>query len=452
MKKTQNKIFKSIYSLLFLIFIGISLASCEATKEFSETNSKLNKRNNSITFEQFKNETNQHEFKTKIKINSNPNRISSKNANGSYELSDFDISTEIIKRLELNDKITYSFRIYPTVIVSPKSIYNLVLQNKDGQWFESVLEFKPTLENYEKVISGINDQIEGKVSLLYASNADEIISTGTCHKVEIVNIHCNGLGICTKESCDGCNGCVEKQYATFCLNNNSLSLGNETDIINETVTIDSNNNPENYSLIANINDLKKQTMEFAQKHVLLGNQIIKLIDAENNLNFDDFPYDQLDLSQNLEQFKQALVNTGMVNYEQIYDLILLQNQNASEFISKNKDFTTLQPQTRNLIITNSIEVAITNNPIIFTQPSLPTTTTTPTNDLKRTCYEQYVIDRQDCADDALINSGIVFSGCWFATPAACAIGYVGVLAIAANCSQRAKRAVSYTHLRAHETN
>lgn len=440
--------FKSISSLLYLIIIGLSLVSCEATKEFSETNSKLNKRSNSITFEQFKNETNQHDFKTKIKINSNPNRISSKNADGSYELSDFDISTDIIKRLELNDKTTYSFRIYPTVIVSPKSIYNLVLENKDGQWIESVLEFKPTLENYEKVISGINEKIEGKASLLYASNADEIIANGACHKVEIVNIHCNGLGNCTNETCDGCASCVEKQYATFCLNNNSLSLGNETDIINEIGTIDSNSNPENYPLIANINDLKKQTMEFAQKHVLLGNQILKLIDAENNLNFDDFPYNQLDLIQNADQFKQALANTGMVNYEQVYDLILLQNQNASEFISKNKDFTTLQPQTANLIITNAIEVAMSDNPIVFAQPTIPSgsttvpsnsSTTVPTNNLMQTCYDQYLIDRQDCADDSLINMGIVFGGCWFASPAACAVGYVGVLAIAANCSRRAKR-------------
>lgn len=59
--------------------------------------------------------------------------------------------------------------------------------------------------------------------------------------------------------------------------------------------------------------------------------------------------------------------------------------------------------------------------------------------LARTCAQQYVIDREDCAEDALINWGILAGGCWFGTPAACAVGGVGVLAIAANCSRRAKR-------------
>lgn len=396
MKKILNNLTKTITASLLLMIMSIGFTSCEASKEFSDSASKLNKRNHSITFDEFKNETNQHDFKTKIKIRSNTTNSLARNADGSYELSDFDIDTDIIKRLELNDKTTYSFRIFPTVLISPKSIYNLVLQKKDSQWTQSVLEFKPTEENYEEVISGITEKFEGKANLLYVSNADEIISNGACHKVEIVSTHCNGLGSCTNEFCDGCLGsegvgCVEKQYASFCLNNNSLTLGNETDILNQTGA-ETSGNPEDYSLIPNINDMRKQSLDFVEKNINLSNQIIELLNRESNLNFSNFPQD----INNIEQLRTAFVNSGVTKIDDLLNLLTIRNETATEFINNNKDFNSLKQITKDRIINdafNSIYVSDNNEA-----------------SRSRSCYQQWLVQAGRCNRNfAIAGTGAVIA-------------------------------------------
>lgn len=191
----------------------------------------------------------------------------------------------------------------------------------------------------------------------------------------------------------------------------------------------------NYSFILNTNNFNENLKKFAEVHVSISMKIITLIENENNLNFDNFPYSKLEASHNEDEFKVALANTGMVNYEEMYNLLLLQNQNATEFIANNKDFTSLKQEERNSIITDAIKTVIKDNPLNFEQPIETVNTTLA----KTSCAQLYQIDRADCAEDALINWGILATGCWFGTPAACAVGGVGVLAIAAVCSSRAKR-------------
>jgi len=197
------------------------------------------------------------------------------------------------------------------------------------------------------------------------------------------------------------------------------------------IKLNSNYVVSNYSFNTDTNNLNENLKKFAEVHVSISNKIMTLIENEKGLNFDNFPYSKLEASPNEEDFKVALANTGMVNYKEIYDLLLLQNQNAAEFIANNNEFKSLKQEERNLMITNAIKIAIIDNPLNFE----PTTETAKA----RTCAQQYQIDRADCADDALINMGILAAGCWFGTPAACAVGGVGVLAIAAVCSSRAKR-------------
>jgi hypothetical protein len=207
-----------------------------------------------------------------------------------------------------------------------------------------------------------------------------------------------------------------------------LSFGhNSTKFNNHSVIAD-------YPFIFNTNNLNEDLKKFADVHVSISKKIISLIENEKKLNFDNFPYSKLNASNNEEEFKEALANTGMVNYKEIYNLLLLQNQNAAEFIAKNEEFKSLKEEERNRIITDAIKTAITSSPLNFEAP-IGTDNTT----LARTCAQQYQIDRADCAEDALINWGILAAGCWFGTPAACAVGGVGVLAIAAVCSSRAKR-------------
>lgn len=202
----------------------------------------------------------------------------------------------------------------------------------------------------------------------------------------------------------------------------------------DCVKLNTNYVVSNYSFNTDTNNLNEDLKKFAEVHVSISNKILTLIENEKDLNFDNFPYSKLEASPNEEDFKVALANTGMVNYKEIYDLLLLQNQNAAEFISKNDVFKSMKQEERNLMISNAIKTAMIDNPLKF-EPTLETGNTTQA----RSCYQQYLIDRQDCADDALLNMGILAGGCWFGTPAACAVGAVGVLAIAAVCSKRAKR-------------
>lgn len=184
--------------------------------------------------------------------------------------------------------------------------------------------------------------------------------------------------------------------------------------------------PESSSLNEN---LKK----FADRHISISKEIITLVNNENELNFDNFPYSDVQSFQNEGKYKLALANTGMTRYEEMYNLLLRQNQNATEFIANNKDFTLLKQETRTILITDAINSAIINNP-----QSSPDTKYKNTQS-RLSCNQQYTMDREDCAEDALINWGILAGGCWFGTPAACGVGAVGVLAISANCSRRAKR-------------
>lgn len=351
----MKKVFKNFLNLGLICFI-LSLSSCEVEKDVIEKSSNIKKSKSEISFSEFKRETGLSNFKTTIKID-NPNNAFARNADGSYELSDFDLDTDIIKRLELDDKITYSFRIYPKVITSPTSFYNLTMENKEGDWIQNVVELKPTLENFDNLLSGSTNDISGQASLIFTSNENDLTLTNNCYSIGIIGNNCASSEISET--------CISKKYSTFCFDNeNNVTLGVESNIFNgvESTSTD-------YSFILNTNNLKENLSKFATEHVSISNQILTLLDNENDLNFDNFPYTELNSSPNEEQFKQALANAGMVKYEEIFDLLLLQNQNASEFIAKNKDFTSLKPETRNFLITDAINAAVIDNPIKFVPPT-----------------------------------------------------------------------------------
>lgn len=390
MIRTQKKMIMTILVYISMITIVVVSAGCEASKDISSSSSKLNRKSYSMTFEEFKRETNQLDFKTKIKINSKKSIPLARNIDGSYELSDFDVDTDIINRLELNDKVTYSFRIYPTIIISAKSIYNLVLEKIDDRWVESIVEFKLTEENYEDVVSGIREKFEGKASLIYASNFDEIVASNECHKVEIVSTHCNGLGACTNEFCDGCIGqegfgCIEKQYASFCLNNNSMTLIDETDIIDETEIVEPIN-PEDFSLIPNINDLRKQSQYFVEKNIILTNEIISLLEGEANLNFSNFP----NTIDDLNELRTALINSGVTRVDELINLLSERNNLIVNFNNDNKDFVNLRQSTKEMILNDAFDVV------------------SPVNDdmsMSRSCYQQWVIDNRRCTRTFIREGG-----------------------------------------------
>jgi hypothetical protein len=199
MTKLKKTKLSFAFSLLVLFLTASLFWNCEAEREFMHNNTK---NNNEITFEQFKNETGLVNFKTKIKVNTTISNSLLRTTNGSYELSDFNISTDIIKKLEANNIKSYTFRIYPkeSTLETEKSIFNLTLVRINNIWKATIIEFKPTESNLERIRQGLTEKIEGKVAVLYDGtyeNNNFQVNTDGCVLVTITVITCVG---CTGSS------------------------------------------------------------------------------------------------------------------------------------------------------------------------------------------------------------------------------------------------------------
>ena len=210
MRKTQNHFSQLLYGLLSLILICISFGSCEAEKEVI-TNSRKN--NNEISFEQFKKETGLFNFKKTINITNNIDATTARTTNGDYELSDFNISTDIIKKLDANNIKSYTFRIVPkdSVVSESKSIFNLSLIKKDDIWKTTIIEFRPTDLNYDQIKQGLTEKVEGQAKIWYHGDLNNFASeTPVAMKTLIMIEHCIGGGDCNPSTgyCDRCSQCV----------------------------------------------------------------------------------------------------------------------------------------------------------------------------------------------------------------------------------------------------
>jgi hypothetical protein len=201
---------KSKIILRLLVFAAFAMLTNCSKDEF-EGQIRNSKNKNDISFEQFKRETGLINFATSMSIRQNIS--SAKTSDGKYEPTDFDIYTDIIKRLELNSKVTYTFQVVPKDVPPGKSIYNLTLHQKDGVWHTSIIEFIPTEQNYQDLKNGITNEVKGTVKLLYESTLETFGGTSTCYEITITTYHCQG---CTGE-CDLCNVCVEVQHFEFCV-------------------------------------------------------------------------------------------------------------------------------------------------------------------------------------------------------------------------------------------
>lgn len=202
--------FKLKFIPKLLVFVAfLTLTNC-SKEEFHE-HIKNSKNKNDISFEQFKRETELTDFETKIRINPS---LNAKTAAGNYELNDFDINTDVIKKLELDAKTTYTFSIHPLEPVSEKSIYNLIVHNEAGVWEKTIVEFIPTDENYQQLANGTAKRMSGTAKLLYQT----LDTPTTCTTITITTFHCtNPSGNCQEGGgCDLCPRCVTYQSLTFC--------------------------------------------------------------------------------------------------------------------------------------------------------------------------------------------------------------------------------------------
>lgn len=202
--KYKIKILPKLIGVLVILL----MTNCAKDEFFEQI-----KNSNDISLEQFKRETGISNFSTSLKINNNQNSLEARNPDGTYELSDFIIDTEIIKKYVVDEKVTYTFKIIPVDIVNDK-IYNLTYFYKDG-WQTIVLELKPTEENLSLLRQGLTTIFEGTATRLFQSDLPSPVAQW-CVTINFTNSHCTGTGPCESGVCDQCELCVSSGSATIC--------------------------------------------------------------------------------------------------------------------------------------------------------------------------------------------------------------------------------------------
>jgi hypothetical protein len=403
----MKNVFKNALKFMLICSVGL-LVSCEAEKGLTKKSSVVGKSNSEVSFSEFKRETGLQDFKTTVEFESQNSYA--RNADGSYELSDFNIDTDVIKRLELDTKITYTFRIYPTVVISPTSFYNLTLDNKNGQWIQNVVELKPTLENFDSLMSGSTNEIDGQMSILYTSDVTGLNPATNCYSVGIVTSNCSTPEI--EENC------IDEKFASFCFDNeNNILLGDEA-----TIFSDGEMTELDYSFMLNTNDLQKNLKTSVENHIRITDKILALLKDDKNVNFDNFPFAELSSSGNVDALKTALANAGVDSNVELADLLLELAQNGINFNAINKDFALLRPATKQLLITE-----IVNNII-----PVPDDNT----EMSRSCGQQYAIDKARCNRNCNY-AGIGALFCFLGGPIAGGVACMVVIAQTNACLQDA---------------
>jgi hypothetical protein len=151
-----------------------------------------------------------NDFTPSIKIKLNEANALQRNADGSYELSDFDIDTSIIKRIVVNQKITYTFKLTPKEEVNDK-IFNIVYYFKEG-WQYDIFEIKPKPENLIELKQGLTKKIDGTLTKVFQSSFSQ-----TSNGCTIVTIWIENCAGCKGPTCDECSICLYHTTVISCV-------------------------------------------------------------------------------------------------------------------------------------------------------------------------------------------------------------------------------------------
>ena len=151
---------KKIFKILALLIILV-LASC-VTEEI-ESNSKASLyKSQKITFEKFMQQTGLKTFDSIINIKGNIRGLQARSADGSYELNDFYIDTDVINSIEYLNKTTYTFEVEP-LDYDGTNLFNMIFYKKNNVWEKTIVEMKPTPENLASLQNGTTNIFEGQL-------------------------------------------------------------------------------------------------------------------------------------------------------------------------------------------------------------------------------------------------------------------------------------------------
>ena len=98
--KHNIKNMRNLFKLFTLFIIAVQLVSCEAEKVATHSGTSLLV-SKKISLQQFLQETKINNFDASIHLE---NKLQNKTADGRYELTDFEIDTDLINRMEYKQK------------------------------------------------------------------------------------------------------------------------------------------------------------------------------------------------------------------------------------------------------------------------------------------------------------------------------------------------------------
>jgi len=309
---------------LFLTLIGCSE---DVYENHLHNDNSINK--NQISFKQFKGETGIKKFESLKSVNFG-NEFS--RAIESEFVTD---TTKILKYTSENNKVTYSFKIYPiTETLESKEYYNLVYEKYGNEWNELIFL------NKEREIQQIGESKLESSKMVYNEKLSAMSMSGFC---EVINytIQCDG-------SCNGaCDGfacptgqCIHESVSyVYC--GSSGGSGGNYEVITGPPSGGGGGGGNNYS----------------------GVYIPNPYDGDDNLNNPDFVYTNqvAAFTRTLPPNLKKLLTNNFWIYQNIVDFII----NNGGLTQENKD---------------AVVFALTNSIPIFNL-SLPNWTFTDINQL-----------------------------------------------------------------------
>lgn len=208
MKKTIKPIARLLIVTLFFTLIGCSE---DIYEDHVHNDNQINK--NEISFKQFKGETGMKKFESlkSVKFGNHFSR-----AIESEFLTD---TTKILKYTSVNNKVTYSFKIYPTTeILESKEYYNLVYEKYGNEWNELIFL------NKEREIQQLGESKLESSKMVYNEKLSTVSMSGIC---EVVNYTIQCDGSCALQGWLECDGfacstgqCIHESVSyVYCGNN-----------------------------------------------------------------------------------------------------------------------------------------------------------------------------------------------------------------------------------------
>jgi len=192
-------------SLSLVALLTVFLGCSEDIYENSTSHSNALKEKYKISFAQFKREKGIKNFDLLKTIKSTSINAREEATDEGYVID----TTKIYRYTNQNNKITYSFKIYPIYqTLEDKEYYNLVYEKFGDQWNEIIFKNKEK----DSIISG-EPKTESSEMLYYKGFNTSITISDFCQTI-IYDYHCTQeTPFCTPGNCDGCSSCVSESIS-----------------------------------------------------------------------------------------------------------------------------------------------------------------------------------------------------------------------------------------------